>query len=153
MEPLQVNSYIYLLFHLFYWNNFIAIIFLYIQYAVYLSACVPDVPDPIVEVYQQVGNSESLIVVCQFKMKTSVSSFHLSVTNGDGKRTLNNPACIAETTCVFNITTNSPVSFTCVHVVSVSPAYIGFASFIGVGLVILVIMLVVTTLKTRRKGK
>uniref|UniRef100_A0A8B9RKR9 Uncharacterized protein n=1 Tax=Astyanax mexicanus TaxID=7994 RepID=A0A8B9RKR9_ASTMX len=86
--------------------------------AVYLSACVPDIPDPSVEVYQQVGNSKSLIVVCQFKMKTSVSSFHLSVRNGDGKRMLNNPACIAETTCVFNITTTSPVSFTCVHVVS-----------------------------------
>ncbi|XP_072536908.1 uncharacterized protein [Salminus brasiliensis] len=139
----------------------------------------PYIPDPRVEVYQQVENRENVIVVCQFGTKTSMSSFHLSVRNGDSSYMLPDPACTAETTCVFNVTVTPPASFTCVHVVNIyrnlqtllsgvytyqphkgseqldlvaSPSYIGFASFIGLGLIILVTVVVVTTLKTRHKG-
>ncbi|XP_036433970.1 uncharacterized protein LOC118812968 [Colossoma macropomum] len=137
------------------------------------------IPVPTVEVYQQVEGRERVLVVCQFGTKTSRSSFQLSVTEGKSSYMLYDPACTVEFVCMFNATVSPPASFSCMHglnrpdaspaqfsetyfyhpqevsnqpVPAVSPFYIGFASLIGVCLIVMVIVMVVTTLRTRHKG-
>uniref|UniRef100_A0A8C1ZNN4 Uncharacterized protein n=1 Tax=Cyprinus carpio TaxID=7962 RepID=A0A8C1ZNN4_CYPCA len=126
-----------------------------------------DAPVPIITVYQQMGDREHVIVLCSFGRRFIESSFQLSV-DYEQNYTLKNPACIAHEMCVFNITVRPPVSLTCIHEIitfgndsyllsetyvlehhdGVSSFYIGFFSFIVVGLIIMTAAVIVTNIRS-----
>ncbi|KAI2662062.1 Protein argonaute-3 [Labeo rohita] len=92
-----------------------------------------------------------------------------------------NPQCFSNNVCVFDVKVSSPVSLTCVHQINsvvnhsetytyslsdfvagphcsdhhdggVSSFYIGFFSFIVVGLFIMIVAVIMATLKSKAKG-
>ncbi|XP_059358860.1 uncharacterized protein LOC132097248 isoform X2 [Carassius carassius] len=124
-------------------------------------------PVPIITVYQQMEDREHVIVMCSFGRRFIESSFQLSV-DYEQHYTLKNPACIAHEVCVFNITVRPPVSLTCIHEIitfgnesyllsetyvlehhdGVSSFYIGFFSFIVVGVIIMTAAVIVTNIRS-----
>ncbi|KAK2898237.1 hypothetical protein Q8A67_009655 [Cirrhinus molitorella] len=126
-----------------------------------------DAPVPIITVYQQIQDREQVIVMCSFGRRHIESSFQLSV-DCEQNYTLKNPECIAHDVCVFNITVRPPVSLTCIHEIitygyesylqsetyvldyhdGVSSFYIGFFSFIVVGVIIMTAAVIVTTVRS-----
>uniref|UniRef100_A0A671TDE0 Uncharacterized protein n=1 Tax=Sinocyclocheilus anshuiensis TaxID=1608454 RepID=A0A671TDE0_9TELE len=131
----------------------------------YLSRqCVSDAPVPIITVYQQMEDREHVIVMCSFGRRFIESSLQLSV-DYEQNYTLKNPACIAHDVCVFNITVRPPVSLTCIHEIItfgndsyllsesyVSSFYIGFFSFIVVGVIIMTAAVIVTNIRSNAQG-
>ncbi|XP_076860106.1 uncharacterized protein LOC143513050 isoform X4 [Brachyhypopomus gauderio] len=137
----------------------------------------PDIPHPTVEIYQQETSRENVVVICQFGMKTSHSSFELSIRNGEKAHVLRDPTCTEEAVCFFQFKVTQPTSFICVHKVtkhqghirhisdpytfynpdvshiSGFPFYTGFAFFIGVVLIIMVITVTVVTFRGRQNVK
>ncbi|KAI2662055.1 hypothetical protein H4Q32_007792 [Labeo rohita] len=122
------------------------------------------------KVYQQIEDREHVIVMCSFGKRFIESSFQLSV-DREQNYTLKNPVCIAYEVCVFNITVRPPVSLTCIHEIitfrnesylqseayvldhydGVSSSYIGFFSFIVVGVVIMTAAVIMTTIRSNAK--
>ncbi|XP_050972911.1 uncharacterized protein LOC127169515 [Labeo rohita] len=129
-----------------------------------------DAPVPVITVYQQIEDREHVIVMCSFGKRFIESSFQLSV-DREQNYTLKNPVCIAYEVCVFNITVRPPVSLTCIHEIitfrnesylqseayvldhydGVSSSYIGFFSFIVVGVVIMTAAVIMTTIRSNAK--
>ncbi|KAL1270319.1 hypothetical protein QQF64_032608 [Cirrhinus molitorella] len=136
------------------------------------NSSMPDAPVPIITVYQQIQDREQVIVMCSFGRRHYRSSFLLSV-DCEQNYTLKNPECIAHDVCVFNITVRPPVSLTCIHEIitygyesyvqsetyvldyhdGVSSFYIGFFSFIVVGVIIMTAAVIVTTVRSNAQDQ
>ncbi|XP_030640379.1 uncharacterized protein LOC115820831 isoform X2 [Chanos chanos] len=136
----------------------------------------PHIPKPSIHVYRQVESEKKVVVACTYLKKTMQSHFQLSV-KGAYSHTYRDPECLSGMVCLFNVTVLPPVSFTCVHKMTVSGSsvdvtsepytytqevvkqhtlsgsvyYQGFSVFIGLGLLIMITVVIVTTLKSRRK--
>ncbi|XP_058641070.1 uncharacterized protein LOC131545885 [Onychostoma macrolepis] len=126
-----------------------------------------DAPVPVITVYQQMEDREHVIVMCSFGRRFIESSFQLSV-DYEQNYTLKNPACITHEVCVFNITVRPPVSLTCIHEIitfgnesyllsetyvlenhdGVSSFYIGFFSFVVVGVIVMTAAVIVTIIRS-----
>ncbi|XP_051524308.1 uncharacterized protein LOC127423781 isoform X2 [Myxocyprinus asiaticus] len=137
----------------------------------------PIVSKPKIRVYQQVENTENVMVMCKIETDWlfKLSFLQLSV-KGDSNFILKNPTWITQNMCVFNVTVSPPVSFTCVHKFGnygedqfsetymysqpvldchkegISSSYIGFSSFIVVGLIIMTATVIVATMRSNAKG-
>ncbi|XP_048066126.1 macrophage mannose receptor 1-like [Megalobrama amblycephala] len=121
-------------------------------------------PVPSITVFRQMQDKEHVMVMCSFGRRFIESSFQLSV-KGEHNYTLKNPLCYSNEKCVFDVKVSSSVSFTCVHELNslvshrsetytddyeegVSSIYICLFSFIAVGLVIMTVALIVTTIRS-----
>ncbi|KAK7145570.1 hypothetical protein R3I93_013341 [Phoxinus phoxinus] len=118
-------------------------------------------PVPGIAVYGQMQDRERVIVMCSFGWRYTKSSFQLSV-EGEHNYTLKDPLCYSNEKCVFEVKVSPPVSFTCVHEINsavnsqsetytegVSLFYICFSSFIAIGLVIMTVAVIVTTIRSK----
>ncbi|KAI2662061.1 Protein argonaute-3 [Labeo rohita] len=140
-----------------------------------------DVPVPSITVFRKMGDGEHVIVMCSFGRRLIESSFQLSLTS-EYNSALMNPQCFSNNVCVFDVNVSSPVSLTCVHQINsvvnrqsvtytysppdfvagphcsdhhdggVSSFYIGFFSFIVVGLFIMIVAVIMATIKSKAKG-
>ncbi|KAI2662060.1 hypothetical protein H4Q32_007798 [Labeo rohita] len=114
--------------------------------------------------------------MCSFGRRLIESSFQLSL-KSKYNYALKNPQFFSNNVCVFNVKVSSPVSLTCVHQINsdvnhsetytyslsgphcsdhhdggVSSFYIGFFSFIVVGLFIMIVAVIMATIKSKAKG-
>ncbi|XP_026124975.1 uncharacterized protein LOC113107050 isoform X2 [Carassius auratus] len=135
-----------------------------------------EVPVPSITVFRQMEDKERVIVMCSFGRRLAESSFQLSL-KSEYNYDLKNPRCFSNEECVFDVKVSPPVSFTCVHQINsvvnrqsetytyslsdfaaephyegVSSFYIGFFSFIAVGLFIMTAAVIVNTVKSKAKG-
>uniref|UniRef100_A0A9J8CHW5 Uncharacterized protein n=1 Tax=Cyprinus carpio carpio TaxID=630221 RepID=A0A9J8CHW5_CYPCA len=140
-----------------------------------------DVPVPSITVFRQTEDRERVIVMCSFGRRLTESSFQLSL-KSEYNYALKNPRCFSNDVCVFDVKVSPPVSFTCVHQINyfvnrqsetytyslsdfaadphcldphyegASSSYIGFFSFIAVGLFIMTAAVTVATIKSKAKG-
>uniref|UniRef100_A0A8C2IXV3 Uncharacterized protein n=1 Tax=Cyprinus carpio TaxID=7962 RepID=A0A8C2IXV3_CYPCA len=131
-----------------------------------------DVPVPSITVFRQTEDRERVIVMCSFGRRLTESSFQLSL-KSEYNYALKNPRCFSNDVCVLDVKVSPPVSFTCVHQINsvvnrqsetytyslsdphyegVSSFYIGFFSFIAVGLFIMTAAVTVATIKSKAKG-
>uniref|UniRef100_A0A8C2L0M2 Uncharacterized protein n=1 Tax=Cyprinus carpio TaxID=7962 RepID=A0A8C2L0M2_CYPCA len=131
-----------------------------------------DVPVPSNTVFRQTEDRERVLVMCSFGRRLTESCFQLSL-KSEYNYALKNPRCFSNDVCVFDVKVSPPVSFTCVHQINsvvnrqsetytyslsdphyegVSSFYIGFFSFIAVGLVIMTAAVIMTTVKSKAKG-
>jgi len=128
-----------------------------------LVCVISDAPEPNITVYRQMQDREHVVVMCSFGRRFTKSSFQLSV-EGEHNYTLKDPLCYSNEKCVFDVKVSPPVSFTCVHEINsavnrrsetytddheegVSLFYICFSSSIAVGLVIMTVAVIVTTIR------
>ncbi|XP_051964127.1 uncharacterized protein LOC127630533 isoform X47 [Xyrauchen texanus] len=134
---------------------------------------------PTIRVFQQVENRENVMVMCKIETDWWLKAYFLQLSvKGDSNYILKKPTCITKNVCMFNVTVSPPVTFTCVHKMDkywngedrfsetymysqpvldchkeeISSSYIGFSSFIVVGLIIITAAVIVATMRTKAKG-